>query len=317
MQNMQPLLEKGKKYLQRLKDKIIVVKLGGYVIKDLASIDMISEDVAVLKKMGIKIIVVHGGGPQVDELSKKLGHIPKKVNGSRITDAAALEIAKMVFGGKINIELLVSLRKFGVKVVGLSGVDGNLIKARKRKAKVITINGKKSSEKIDFGYVGDVLNVDTAILEVLMKSGYTPVIASLGSDDEGNLFNINADTVAEVIAIGMKAEKLFNLSNVNGVLKNQSDESSLIPLIDVDEAKQMIKENLITEGMVPKLRSCIKSVLGGVKRTHIINGTKKHSLLTEISTVKGTGTMVLSKNEKKLYLKEIQNERRKIALQPD
>ena len=312
MQSTQTLIEDGKAYLQRLKDKIVVVKLGGYVIKDLASIDMISEDIAVLKKMGIKIIIVHGGGPQVDELSKKLGHTPKKVNGSRITDANALEIAKMVFGGKINIELLVSLRKFGVKVVGLSGVDGNLIKAKKREAKMIEIPGKNSAEKIDFGFVGDVITVDTAILNLLLNNNYTPVIASLGSDDEGNLFNINADTVAEVIAIGMNAEKLINLTNVKGILKNKSDESSLMPLIDVDEAKKMIGKNLITEGMVPKLRSCINSISGGVKRTHIINGTKKHSLLLEVSTVEGTGTMVLSKNEKRLYLNEMKTLKKSI-----
>src|SRR3989344_4035273 len=262
------------KYLGVLRGKTLVVKLGGSMIKDQASMDLVSEDIAILKHAGIRGIVVHGGGPQVDELSRKMGHTPRKVEGRRITDAAALEIAKMIFGGTINTDLLVSLRKFGVKGVGLSGGDG------------------------------DVIGVDTTILHLLVKSSYTPVIASLGSDDEGQLFNINADTVAQVIAVSMKAEKLINLTNVKGVMRDQNDPSSLISVLDVGEAERMIRKGGITEGMIPKIRASINAVHGGVKRTHIINGTKRHSLLNEMLTFEGTGTMILSKKEKARYLHE-------------
>lgn len=298
-------LPKGaRKYLRTLKGKTLIVKLGGYVIKDPESMDLVSEDIAILKQVGIRVIVVHGGGPQVDELARKMGHTPIKVEGRRVTDAAALEITKMIFGGKINTDLLVSLRKFGVKVVGLSGVDGNLIKAKKREAWRMKLAGKKRHELVDFGFVGDVIGVDTAILRLLVKSSYTPVIASLGSDDEGQLFNINADTVAQVIAAGMKAEKLINLSNVKGVMRDQKDPSSLISVLDVDEAEEMIRGGGITEGMIPKIRASINAVHGGVRRTHIIDGTKRHSLLNEMLTFQGTGTMILDKKEKEKYLHE-------------
>ena len=210
----------------------------------------------------------------------------------------------MIFGGTINTDLLVSLRKFGVKVVGLSGVDGNLIKAKKREAWKMKVAGKKSAELVDFGFVGDVIGVDTTILHLLVKSSYTPVIASLGSDDEGQLFNINADTVAQVIAVSMKAEKLINLTNVKGVMRDQNDPSSLISVLDGGEAERMIRKGGITEGMIPKIRASINAVHGGVKRTHIINGTKRHSLLNEMLTFEGTGTMILSKKEKARYLHE-------------
>lgn len=279
-------------YMRQHRGKTMVVKLGGHLVQDRVALDDLAADIALLHHIGVRVCVLHGGGPQATELQEKLGVSPQFVQGRRVTDDATLEVVKMVFAGKINLEMLSALRIHGLRAVGLTGVSGGLVQARRREVKEVTdpVTGERTS--VDFGHVGDIEGVDTSLLRVLMESGYVPVVASLGSDAKGNVLNINADTVALEMAVDLKADKFLNLTQVPGVLRDLADPDSLVPDLSAAEAETLIGRGVIGGGMIPKVRTCIEAVRRGVSRAHILNGLEPHAILVELFTVRGTGTMI-------------------------
>lgn len=297
------ILRQALPYIRRYKNKIFVIKLGGELAQEVEVLDGITQDISLLYQIGIKIIIIHGGGPQATELSEKLGISPKIVEGRRVTDEAALEVTKMVFAGKINHEILTLLRKHGAKSVGLSGIDGDIIIARKR-APVELIDKKTGKRNnVDYGHVGDIISVNTELIEVLLDHHYIPVISSLADDGEGHILNINADTVASHIAGAVNAYKYITMTNVRGILKDVDDPDSKISYLSKTDALKMINDGTIQRGMVPKVKECIRALDGDVRRVHILNGFDRNSLLIEVFTSKGNGTMILNDIEIEEYLK--------------
>lgn len=278
-------------YINRFKGKTFVVKFGGEVADDDATLLSFCEELALCAQVGIHVVVVHGGGKQATELSEKLGIESRTVNGRRITDEETLDVVKMVFAGKINVDILGALRRAGVPAVGLSGVDGNILSARKRPPQEVVDRETGVREKIDFGFVGDIFDVDARLIYTLIEKDFVPVIASLAADDEGGIYNVNADTVASAIAAEMQAEKLIMATNVDGVMNADKVVQSRLTLGDVAE---MMSSKAITGGMIPKVESAVKAVRTGVKSVHIINGMKVGALLREVFTENGDGTMIQS-----------------------
>jgi acetylglutamate kinase len=288
------LLREALPYIQRFKGHTFVVKLSGKVTEDQTNLTSLAEELALLHQVGIRICVVHGGGKQLTELASKLGVEQTIIEGRRVTDDATLEMAKMVFAGKINTDILASLRHRGIEAVGLSGVDGNIIHAERRPPKEILNRETGVRAHVDFGHVGDVVRINSRLLMVLLDHGYLPVISSLGADDEGMVFNINADTVASEIAVQLKAEKLILLSDVDGIFLSPGDPQTKLSRLTADEADDLITRGAATGGMIPKLQSITALLRRGVHSAHIINGTNRNALLSEIFTDKGTGTMIVS-----------------------
>lgn len=278
-------------YINRFKGKTFVVKFGGEVADDDATLLSFCEELALCAQVGIHVVVVHGGGKQATELSEKLGIESRTVNGRRITDEETLDVVKMVFAGKINVDILGALRRAGVPAVGLSGVDGNILSARKRPPQEVVDRETGVREKIDFGFVGDIFDVDARLIYTLIEKDFVPVIASLAADDEGGIYNVNADTVASAIAAEMQAEKLIMATNVDGVMNADKVVQSRLTLGDIAE---MMSSKAITGGMIPKVESAMKAVRTGVKSVHIINGMKVGALLREVFTENGDGTMIQS-----------------------
>lgn len=276
-------------YINRFKGKTFVVKFGGEVADDDATLLSFCEELALCAQVGIHVVVVHGGGKQATELSEKLGIESRTVNGRRITDEETLDVVKMVFAGKINVDILGALRRAGVPAVGLSGVDGNILSARKRPPQEVVDRETGVREKIDFGFVGDIFDVDARLIYTLIEKDFVPVIASLAADDEGGIYNVNADTVASAIAAEMQAEKLIMATNVDGVMNADKVVQSRLTLGDIAE---MMSSKAITGGMIPKVESAMKAVRTGVKSVHIINGMKVGALLREVFTENGDGTMI-------------------------
>lgn len=295
-------------YIQKYKGRTFVVKLGGELVERQEALASIAADCTLLSLVGVRLIVVHGGGPQADRLSERLGVQPQHIQGRRITDDQALEVAKMVFAGSINLEVSSALRARGARAVGLSGVAGDIIRARRRPPSVMTdpVTGEK--RQVDFGHVGDVTSVDTRLLSLMVDHGYLPVVACLAGDGEGNVLNINADTVAAAIAADAKAEKLVLLSNVPGLLRVPDDPTSLIRTLSVDEARALQKGGSIRGGMQPKLEALLRAIEGGVPRTHLLNGFEPNALLLEIFTAKGSGTMLATAAETAAYRQEMGSE---------
>ena len=238
--------------------------------------------------VGMKPVVVHGGGPEVSRLMKKMGHEPRFIAGQRVTDADALDMAEMVLAGKVNSEITLALNRAGVNAVGLSGKDMNLIRAVK-----LYHQESAGGEKTDIGFVGDVLSIDTSIINILDKNEIVPVISPIGVDEDGQRYNINADTVACDIAASLKADKLILLTDVKGILRDRNDEGSLINSIKADEIEKLISEGIIQGGMIPKTRAAVDALKSGVKKTHILDGRLPHSLLLEIFTDRGIGTQII------------------------
>ena len=278
-------------YIRQFRDKLFVVKFGGELLQDPEHLDAIAGDLTLISMVGIRLMVVHGGGPQANELSETLGFRPQLVGGRRVTDEAALEVAKMVFAGKINTELLSALHKHGGRGVGLSGIDGGLVRAHKRP--VATVMDKGKPKEVDFGYVGDVDGVDPTVVLHLMAKGFIPVVSSLGADEQGTILNINADTIAAELASAVAAEKLIIMTNVPGVYRNFSDKQSLISTMRPAEVRRMVETGAAGDGMGPKLEACVRAVEHGVHEAHIIDGMTRHSLLLEIFTNTGVGTMIV------------------------
>jgi len=291
-------------YIREFRDNIFVIKLGGNVIIDFKNLDLVAEEITLLHHVGINIVVVHGGGKQADELLEKLHHTSRKINGRRVTDDDTLEVAKMVYSGKISTEIISALRRHGAKGVGLTGVDGGLIQAKRRPPVKILNKETGQEELVDYGHVGDIEKVDPDLLLTLVKARYIPVIASLGADEKGNILNINADVIAGEIAKSLKADKLITMSNVRGVLRDPNDPDSCISYLSIKEAQELISKGIIKTGMLPKLQSCIAAIEGGVRRAHIIDGTKRDSLLREVFRPEGEGTMIVTDLDKEKYLIE-------------
>lgn len=289
------------RYVRAYRDQTFVVKLGGDVVSDLEALDSVAAQVSLLSSLGIRLVVVHGGGTQASALSRRLGIEPVMVAGRRVTDDAALEVAEMVYAGRINTQLLAALREHEVQGVGLSGVDADLITASRRPpVKVVDDDG--TTKVVDYGNVGDVRRADTRILTTLLDGRFVPVIASLAGDDEGNVYNVNADTIAETLAVALKAQKLIFMTGAPGVLRDRNDPSSLVTFADPDDLAELMASGALAGGMRPKVESCIRAATGGVERTHIIDGRAADSLLHEVFTGSGCGTMIVGRKEKATYL---------------
>lgn len=286
------LLRQALPYINRFKNKSFVVKLGGAIADEEKTLWPFCEEIALLAQVGIHVVVIHGGGKQATELSEKLGVEPRIINGRRVTDERTLDIVKMVFAGLVNTEILGGLRRYGISAVGISGVDGNIVHAVKRPPKKILNQATGKEEVVDFGEVGDIQRVDAGLLKTLLGADYVPVVASLGADDTGRVLNINADTVASHIAGELEAEKLILASDVDGIYKGAGDSKELIQRASVSEVRQLIENGVIRGGMVPKAQSAIEALTDGVRSVHIINGMRPNSLLTEIFTDSGCGTMI-------------------------
>jgi acetylglutamate kinase len=283
------LLRQALPYINKFKNQTFVVKIGGDIAEQPANLHSFCEEVALCAQVGVHIVMIHGGGKQATDLSEKLGIEPRIISGRRVTDDKALDVVKMVFAGKINTEILGSLRKAGVSGVGISGLDGDIIHASKRPPTKVMNDQTGKREMVDFGHVGDIEKVDVKLLTTLLAADFIPVIASLGADAEGNVLNINADTVASRIGGALRAEKLILASDVDGILRG---DGTLINRATVAEVQGLIKEGVIKGGMIPKAQAVMDALKDGVHSVHIINGMKPSTLLTEIFTDSGCGTMI-------------------------
>lgn len=268
-------------YIRDFNNKRVVVKYGGSAMLDKQLEESVIKDVALLKLVGMQPIIVHGGGKEISKWLDKTGKKTEFVDGLRVTDKDTMEIAEMVLN-YINKNLVQMVEKLGVKAAGISGKDGGMLKAVKKKP-----GGK------DIGYVGDIQSVNTDIIDTLLDNDFIPVIATVGMDDDGNTYNINADDAACSIAAAIYAEKLAFLTDVEGVCMNPDDKSSLISVLDLNEANKLIEGGVISGGMLPKVINCINAVNAGVNRVHIIDGRREHCLLLEFFTKKGIGTAII------------------------
>lgn len=276
-------------YIQRFNRKTIVVKYGGSAMVDEELKKSVIQDVTLLKLVGFKPIIVHGGGKEISKWVGKVGMEPEFVNGLRKTDEATMEIAEMVLG-KVNKSLVQMVEQLGVNAVGISGKDGGLLKVE-----------KKLSDGQDIGYVGEITEVNPRILYDLMEKDFLPIVCPIGLDDDFNTYNINADDAACAIARAIEAEKLAFLTDIEGVYKDPSDKNTLISELKISDAKNLITEGFIGGGMLPKLNNCIDAIENGVSRVHILDGRIAHCLLLEIFTNKGIGTAILGDKEMNFY----------------
>ncbi len=276
-------------YIQRFNRKIIVVKYGGSAMVDETLKKRVIEDVTLLKLVGFKPIIVHGGGKEISNMVKQLGMEPKFVNGLRVTDEKTMEVAEMVLG-KVNKSLVQLVESLGVRAIGISGKDGGLLKVK-----------KKYSDGEDIGFVGEVTSVNTDILRDLLEKDFLPIICPIGMDENYQSYNINADDAACAIATGMQAEKLAFLTDIEGVYRDPKDPDTLISELLVSEAEALFDEGNIGGGMLPKLHNCIDAIEHGVSRVHILDGRIPHCLLLEIFTNKGIGTAILKDEADKFY----------------
>ncbi len=265
-------------YIQRFRGRVVVVKYGGAAMTDPQLATLFAQDVVLMRSVGMRPVVVHGGGPQIGELMTRLGKQPEFREGLRVTDAETLDIARMVLVGKVNRDIVSSINVHEPLAVGLSGEDAGLITASPRHP--------------ELGYVGDVEEVNAAILERLLAEELIPVVATIGTDLEGQAYNINADTAAGAVAEALRAEKLVYLTDVIGVLRDVSDPESLVTTASADELEKLIDDGVLTGGMIPKIRSCTRAVRNGVAHAHILDGRVPHALLLEMLTRDGIGTMV-------------------------
>lgn len=288
------LLREALPYIKRFKGKTFVVKFSGKVTENRENLYSLTEELALLHQVGIRICVIHGGGKQLSELAARLGVAQTVIDGRRVTDDDTLELAKMIFAGKINTDILASLRNRGVEAVGVSGVDGNIVHAARRPPRQIKNKETGETKTVDFGHVGDVLEINADLLSLLLENNYLPVVSSLGADEEGRVFNINADTIAAEIAVQLKAEKLVLLSDVNGIYLDPNDKESKMSRLTVSQVDELIVEGIATGGMIPKLQSLIHPLKRGVKSAHVISGNDKNALLSEVFTDEGTGTMIVA-----------------------
>jgi acetylglutamate kinase len=265
-------------YIRRFWGKVVVVKYGGNALGGDDDLVRFAEDIVLMRMVGMRPVVVHGGGPQIGDMMQRLGKEPEFRDGLRVTDAETLDIARMVLVGKVNRELVAAINVHGPLAVGLSGEDAGLITA--------------SARAPELGFVGDVDTVNEGLLERLLAQDLIPVVATIGTDDTGQAYNINADTAAGAIAEAVRAEKLVYLTNIEGLRRDVDDPDSLIHTLSVDELEKMVADGRLEGGMIPKATSCARAVRGGVSRAHILDGRLPHALLLEIFTPEGIGTMI-------------------------
>jgi acetylglutamate kinase len=276
----------------------IVVKLGGEIMLNISGLDAIAAQVATLSENGVRVVLVHGGGPQADALAGRLGHSVRKVAGRRVTDDDALEVAKMVYGGSINLELVVALKRHGARGVGLSGADAALVTVTRRPPVSVRDPKTGAEEWVDFGHVGDISRVDPKLLDVLWAAGCVPVVACLAADREGNLYNVNADTIAQALAVAVGAARLVLLTNVPGILLDVSDPGSLLSSLDGAELASLVERGVIGGGMLPKAHNCLAALEQGVSAVQILDGTLDYPPLIESLTGGGAGTIIANSKGK-------------------
>lgn len=267
--------------LHSLKDKTIVIKYGGSIMDNAPAQEAFIEDLLILKGIGANIVVVHGGGPEISKWLKKTGLESKFYNGLRITDSDTMEIVEMVLSGNVNKRLASNLSKHDLNAVGISGKDSKLLQVEKKYL-------WENNCKIDIGFVGDVIDVNSGLLLSLIRSGLVPVISPIGTDEFGNSYNVNADSAAAYISGALKAEKLLVMTDIDGVYLNIKDPSTLLPSITVEEIERYTKQGIITGGMLPKLECCINALVMGTESVHLVDGRKEHSLICELLNNSGT-----------------------------
>lgn len=277
-------------YIQKFTGKTFVIKYGGNAMLNADLKNSVIQDIVLMKYIGLKPVVVHGGGPEITALLKQMGKQSSFVSGLRVTDEETMAAAEMVLAGKINTELVAMLNNHGARAVGLNGKDAGLIKARKHLA---TVYEEGKAREVDIGFVGDVAEVKPDILWTLLNNDYIPVIAPVGAGAAGESYNINADYVAGEIAGALRAEKLILLTDVEGIYRDYHDKSTFVSTLGFADAKRMIREGSIDGGMIPKVEACIRALSGGADKAHIIDGRQTHSLLLEIFTDTGIGTEVV------------------------
>ncbi|MFA6363442.1 acetylglutamate kinase [Methanoregula sp.] len=275
-------------YIQQFHGKTIVIKLGGHAMVDPVVLENAIRDAVLLHYVGIRVVLVHGGGPEITEKMKALGKESVFVGGLRVTDQETLEIAQMVLVGKINKGIISLIAKCGAKGVGLSGSDGNIIIAKKLDLQKVNVKGVE--QEVDLGHVGEIEWIDPSLLNTLLDQGYIPVISPIAIDRFGGSLNINADTAAGDIAVALKAYKLINMTDVDGVM--DAKRTHVFRRLTINEARDLLTSGAIGEGMIPKVTSVIKAVENGVKYSHIINGNVEHNLILELFTHDGVGTMI-------------------------
>mgnify|MGYP004456528727 FL=1 len=270
-------------YIKRYVGKIVVIKYGGNAMENEELKNQVMHDIVLLWLIGVKVVLIHGGGPDVSEAMEKLGKEPHFIDGLRVTDKETMEIAQMVLAGKINKTLVNMLESEGGSAMGISGMDGRLIEA------------KIKDEKL--GYVGEITNINIRPISDLLEKGYIPVVSTIGCDKEGNAYNINGDTAAAYIAGALNAKRLIMMTNVNGILEDQNDPGSLITDITVSEAHELREKGIISGGMIPKVECCIKAIESGVRKAVIINGIIPHAIIMELLTNEGVGTLVKGESD--------------------
>ena len=266
-------------YIQKYYGKVVVVKYGGNAMINDQLKEQVMEDIVLLHLIGVKIVLVHGGGPEISEMLKKIGKESIFVDGLRVTDKETADVVQMVLAGKINKNLVNLLQIKGGRAIGLSGLDGHMIKAEVKDKRL--------------GYVGKITDVDIKPITDLLANDYIPVVSTIGCDKDGNVYNINADTAAAYIAGAMQAERLLTMTDIEGILRDKNDHTSIISCIDLREAKELFDTGIISGGMIPKVECCIEAINHGVKKVSILDGRVPHALLIETLTNEGAGTMVI------------------------
>ena len=267
-------------YIQKYYNRIVVVKYGGNAMLNEELKNAVMGDIVLLNLIGVKVVLVHGGGPEITDMLKRVGKKSEFVGGLRVTDAETADIVQMVLAGKISKSLVNLIQNIGGRSISLSGVDGHLIEARQAKP--------------ELGYVGEITNVDIRPIQDMLEKGYIPVVSTVGCDSDGNIYNINADTAAAYIAGALGAESLISMTDINGLLRDVNDPASLISRVTLSEAPALVEEGIISGGMIPKVDCCMEAIRRGVKRVFIINGTVPHAILIEILTDAGIGTMFVA-----------------------
>ena len=275
------VLVKALPYIQQHKGRTVVVKYGGNAMINEELKDAVMSDIVLMQLVGIHVVLVHGGGPEINAMLKKIGKESRFVQGMRYTDAETVEIVQMVLAGKVNKDLVQLLESHGGRAVGLCGMDGGMIRVEKMEAQE------------DLGYVGRITKVNTDVIEDAAKCGYIPVVATVGTGGDGSVYNINADIAASHVAAALGAEKLILMTDIRGLLRDKNDEDTLIPVVNVSDVPRLKREGIISGGMIPKIDCCVEAVRRGVTRAHIIDGRTPHSILIELFSDEGIGTMFL------------------------
>jgi acetylglutamate kinase len=280
-------------WLKKYRDAVIVIKVGGHAMVDSAARDSMIKDIVTLKFLGARPVVVHGGGPEIDAMMKRMGKTPKFVSGLRVTDEETLEIVRMVLVGNVNADIVSIISKYGGNGAGIIGNDGSLIVARRKAPEKAVIDGQET--EVDYGWVGETERINPGILNILLDNEYIPVISPIGYDSEGHCLNLNADTAAGDIAIAINAKSLVSLTDVNGVMLDPANKDTLLSQLNVARCYELINQGIISKGMIPKILSSVSVVKGGIQSVHIINGNTPHALLQELLTDSGVGTCITLK----------------------